>query len=146
MAAFKGQSEYSVDGKGRVAVPAKMRSAMNPEAKNTVVMTRGLEKCIFLYPMDRWQQIEEDISTRNSYSASTRRFTRLLMRWAEEVTFDSQGRIKLSKPLMQFAGVSGKALILGALDRIEIWDPQTFDTYLDDEGDDYESLAEEVMG
>jgi len=146
MAAFKGQSEYSVDGKGRVAVPAKMRGAMNPEAQNTVVMTRGLEKCIFLYPLDRWKKIEDDIGSLNTYSSSTRRFTRLLMRWAEEVTFDSQGRIKLSKPLMEYAGISGKALILGALDRIEIWNPEVFDAYLNDEGDDYETLAEQVMG
>lgn len=146
MAAFKGQAEYSVDSKGRLAVPAKMRGAMNPEANQTLVMTRGLEKCIFLYPLDRWKEIEGEISSLNSYSSSARRFTRLLMRWAEEVTFDSQGRIKLSKSLMEFAGITGKGLVLGALDRIEVWDPEVFETYLNDEGDDYETLAERVMG
>ena len=59
MAGFKGQAEYSVDRKGRVTIPAKMREAVSPEANKTFTVTRGFEQCVFLYPMDIWSEIEE---------------------------------------------------------------------------------------
>ena len=145
MAGFKGQASNSVGAKGRVAIPAKMRSVLNPEAKSTFTATRGLEKCIFLYPLDRWKEMEEEIGALSTYDREARAFTRRIMMWAEEVTFDSQGRIGLPKPLMEYAGVKDRALILGAYDRIEIWDPDTFEQYLNEETADYETLAERVM-
>lgn len=146
MPSFKGQAEYSVDSKGRVAIPAKMRNAMNPEAKATFTITRGFERCIFLYPMDHWEQMEEEIGQLNMYNRETRDFVRTILMWADEVTLDGQGRASLPKPLMEFAGISDKALIIGALDHVEIWDPETFSGYLNQQTADYETLAERVMG
>ena len=146
MAGFKGQASYSVDTKGRAAIPAKMRNAMNPEAKGTFTVTRGFEKCIFLYPLDRWKQMEEEIGALSTYDREARAFTRRIMMWADEVTLDGQGRIGIPKPLMEYAGIKDRALILGAYDRIEIWDPATFEHYLNEETADYETLAERVMG
>jgi MraZ protein len=145
MAGFKGQAEYSIDSKGRVAIPAKMRNAMNPEAKGTFTMTRGFEHCVFLYPQDRWSEMEDEFSTLSPFNREARAFMRNVLRWAEEVTLDGQGRISLSKPLSEFANLSEKALIIGALDHIEIWDPDTFDSYLNEQPEDYETLAERVM-
>ncbi len=146
MAGFKGQAEYSVDEKGRVAIPAKMRAVLKPEAKGTFTATRGFEQCIFLYPLDRWGEIEEQMMTLNLYQREARNFVRQLLRWAEEVTLDRQGRIVLPKPLMEFAGIKDRALIIGALDHIEIWDPDTFDQLVNRETESYETLAERVMG
>ena len=145
MAGFKGQAEYSVDSKGRVAIPAKMRSALNPEAKSTFTMTRGFERCVFLYPQDRWTEMEEEFATLSPFNREARAFVRNIVRWAEEVVLDKQGRIGLSKPLMEFAELSERALIIGALDHIEIWDPDVFDGYLNEQTEDYETLAERVM-
>ena len=146
MAGFKGQAEYSVDAKGRVAIPAKMRNAMNPEAKGAFTVTRGFERCIFLYPLDRWLEMEGEIGSLSTYDREARAFTRRIMMWADEVSLDGQGRISLPKPLMEYAGIDDRALILGAYDRIEIWDPDTFESYLNEEEADYETLAERVMG
>lgn len=146
MAGFKGQASYSVDAKGRVAIPAKMRNALNPEAKSTFTITRGFEKCVFLYPFDRWLEMEEEIGGLSTYDREARAFTRRVMMWADEVSLDGQGRIVLPKSLMEFAGINDRALILGAFDRIEIWDPDTFEEYLNQETADYETLAERVMG
>lgn len=146
MAGFKGQAEYSVDSKGRVAIPVKMRNALNPEAKKTFTITRGFEQCISLYPLDRWAEIEEEIGSLSSYSREARAFTRRIMRWADEVTYDKQGRISLPKPLIEFAKIKDQALILGSFDHIEIWDPGVFDHYLNEQPADYETLAEHVMG
>lgn len=146
MASFKGQAEYSVDTKGRVAIPAKMRSALNPEANNTFVVTRGFEQCVMLYPLDRWKEMEEEIGSLNMYNREARAFARTIMMWADEVTLDGQGRISLARPLVEFAQISEKALIIGSLDHLEIWDPTMFDQYLNSQTADYETLAERVMG
>ncbi len=146
MAGFKGQAEYSVDSKGRVAVPAKMRNALKPEAKNTFTLTRGFEKCIFVYPQDHWEMMESEIGTLNTYRSETRDFIRGILMWAEEVTLDGQGRISIPKPLAEFAGIGDRALIIGALDHIEIWNPKNFEGYLEAQETDYETLAERVMG
>jgi MraZ protein len=145
MASFKGQAEYSVDSKGRVAIPAKMRNAMNPEAKSSFTLTRGFEQCIFLYPLDRWEKIEEEIGALSTFERESRAFSRLIMMWADDATLDSQGRVSLPKNLMEFAGITDKALILGAFDHIEIWNPELFERYLNEQPDDYETLAERVM-
>jgi MraZ protein len=142
---FKGQAEYSVDSKGRVSIPAKMRGVLNPEAQNTFTITRGFEECIFLYPLDQWAEIEEAIGSLNMFNPDARTFVRAIMMWADEATLDGQGRVTISRPLLDFADVDGRALIIGAFDHIEIWDPDRFDEYMDQQPDDYETLAERVM-
>jgi MraZ protein len=86
----------------------------------------------------------------NPYQRETRIFIRNLTRWAEETTLDGQGRISISKKLLEFAGLStgngSKALFVGALDHIELWDPAVFDDYLNETPSDYETIAERVMG
>ncbi|NBC85770.1 MAG: division/cell wall cluster transcriptional repressor MraZ [Bacteroidetes bacterium] len=145
MMVFKGQAEYSVDSKGRVSIPAKMRGVLNPEAQNTFTITRGFEECIFLYPLDQWAEIEEAIGALNMFNPDARTFVRAIMMWADEATLDGQGRVTISRPLLDFADVDGRALIIGAFDHIEIWDPDRFDEYMDQQPDDYETLAERVM-
>ncbi|CAM3208866.1 division/cell wall cluster transcriptional repressor MraZ [Rhodothermus bifroesti] len=146
MAGFKGQAEYAVDEKGRVAIPAKMRAVLKPEAKGTFVVTRGFERCIFAYPLDRWAHMEAQMMSLNLYHREVRDFVRLILRWAEEVVLDKQGRIVLPKPLMEYADITDRALIIGALDHIEIWNPVVFDQYVNAQPADYETLAEQVMG
>ncbi len=148
MAGFKGQAEYSVDAKGRIAIPSKMRAALNPEAKNTFTITRGFEKCVFLYPLDVWAGMEAKMRSLNMYNRESRDFLRTILMWADEVVLDGQGRISVAKPLLQFAGISagGNARIIGALDHIEIWDPEAFDTLVYKSAENYEVLAERVMG
>jgi MraZ protein len=146
MAGFKGQAEYSVDGKGRVAIPAKMRNALNPEAKGTFTVTRGFEKCVFLYAQDHWARVEEQLSSLNTYKADARHFVRMVMMWAEEVSLDAQGRIGVPKQLLEFAGIDDRALIIGSLNHIEIWNPETFEAHLAEQAVEYDDLAEQVMG
>lgn len=146
MANFKGQAEYSVDSKGRLAVPAKMRSALSPEALGTFTLTRGFEKCIYAYPLDEWRKKEEQYAELNTYRSEARHLVRMILMWAEEVALDKQGRISLPKSLSEYAGVDDKALVIGAMDRIEIWDPEAFTSYLEEQPADYDALAERVMG
>ena len=148
MAGFKGQAAYSVDAKGRVAIPAKMRAALSPEAKNTFTITRGFEKCVFLYPLDHWARMEMEMRELNMYNKESRDFLRTILMWADEMALDGQGRIAIARPLLEFAGITpgGSALIIGSLDHIEIWDPANFESYAGVHVDDYQNLAERVMG
>lgn len=146
MASFKGQAEYSVDRKGRVAIPAKMRSSLSPDALGTFTLTRGFETCIYAYPLDEWKKKEAHYGDLNIYQRETRHLVRMILMWAEEASLDSQGRISLPKPLAEYAGIDDKALIIGAMDRVEIWDPGAFEKYLEDQPADWDALAERVMG
>lgn len=147
MGGFKGQATYSVDAKGRVAIPAKMRALLGPEAQSTFTVTRGFEKCIFAYPLNTWKMaVEEKIGELNPYSREARAFTRRIMMWAEELVLDRQGRLALPRPLLEYAAVMGRVQILGAYDHIEIWNPETLEAYLEAEPLDYETLAARVMG
>ena len=144
MASFKGQAEYSVDSKGRVAIPARMRSALNPEANNSFTITRGFEQCILLFPLDEWAKREAEIARLNTYRSEARSFVRTIMRWADEVTLDGQGRVVVPKSLIAFAGLEDAVLIIGVLDRIEIWNPNVFAAQAEQEAD-YSDVAERIF-
>lgn len=146
MARFKGQAAYSVDAKGRVAIPAKMRSALTPEAQGTFTLTKGFEKCIYAYPQDEWKHKEEEYAALNRNNRNARHLVRMILMWAEEASLDGQGRISLPKALADYAGIGERALIIGSMDHIEIWDPNAFEDYLQEQTIDPETLAEQVMG
>lgn len=146
MARFKGQAEYSVDAKGRVAIPAKMRAALSPDAQQTFTLTKGFEKCMYLYPLDEWRIQEDKLARLNSYDRESRLLVRMMLMWAEEITLDGQGRVSIPRTLSDYAGLGDRALIIGAIDRIEIWDPVVFEDYLNEAATNPEELAERVMG
>jgi len=147
MAGFKGQADYSVDAKGRVALPAKMRRVLSPAANDTFVITRGIEQCIYLYPLDVWDRKEaEEFENLNQYETETRAMLRSMYRWADEETLDAQGRVSISKRLIEFAGITDKVTILGALDRIEIWNPEILSAELTEEDTQYGMRIQTVMG
>ena len=147
MASFRGRSENAVDGKGRLAIPAKMRRALTPEAQDTFVATRGLETCIVLYPLDVWEQKEAHLRSLNQYEGEeTRHFLRALTMWAEDVALDKQGRILLPADLRDFAGITDAAVVIGTVDHLEVWDPAELDAYFAEQPGSYKDAAQQVMG
>lgn len=145
MAFFKGQETYSIDSKGRVSIPSKMRKSISPEANDTFAITRGLDKCITAYPVDEWKKYEEKFANLNQYDEKNRYFLRMLLMWSEEVSLDAQQRITLPRKLMDFAGIDGKVMIVGMGDHVEFWNPEEFDKYLNKYDDSYEKVAEQVF-
>ncbi len=143
---FIGSYTYSVDTKGRVAIPAKMRKYLKPEANNTFVMTRGTGKYIDVYPYDYWQKlIEEKLEKLNPFDPKDIRFIRMFMQEAVEDTLDSQSRILIPKKLLHHAGIEKEVFILGAVKKIEIWNPEVYNKYLEESDISYEQIAAEVM-
>lgn len=145
MAFFKGQEIYSIDQKGRVNVPLKMRKQLSPESNNTFTITRGQDSCVVAYPLDEWRKYEERFEQLNQYDSKNRFFLRKLLMWSEEVTLDGQNRISIPKKLLDFAGISKKTLIVGMVDHIELWNPDTFDEYLEKQDESYEDVSAKVM-
>ncbi|AFH49918.1 Hypothetical protein IALB_2215 [Ignavibacterium album JCM 16511] len=142
---FKGQFTYSIDNKGRISIPAKLRKHISPEANDTFVMTRGLSSCIDLYPMDEWLKIEEKLLQLNSFSESEARFLRMISQYASEDKMDSQARILIPQNLLEYAKIENEVLILGALRKIEVWNPKVFENYLNSSPESYEEIAAKVM-
>lgn len=145
MSSFKGSFHYTVDSKGRINIPAKMRKNLSPEANSSFVITRGLDNCVFVYPNDEWVKREAELAKLQQTDAKARLYTRLLLEYATDVELDGQHRIVLSKELMEYAKISGDVLILGVFDRIEVWNPEEYRKYLEAQQLDYVTVAEKVF-
>jgi len=145
MSSFKGSYEYSVDSKGRINIPAKLRKYVSPEANDTFVTTRGFEQCLFVYPLDEWNKLEQSIRQLSSSNPKDRFFTRTLLQYATECQLDGQARITIPKELLQFALIESEVLILGVLERMELWNPNVFQKYLGSQADTYENVAQTVL-
>lgn len=147
MASFKGEFEHSVDNKGRVAFPAKLRKSLNPAANEQFTILRGIEPCLYLYPGNEWEKVEERLSQINSFNRRGRTVRRNFLRHAEDLSLDKQYRIPLPSHLKEYAGIDGSAIFIGNGEMIEIWSPENleeFDSNLS--SDDYEAMFEQVMG
>ena len=142
---FKGQFTYSVDSKGRVSIPSKLRKFFSNEANDTVVMTNGAEKCIVVYPYDEWQKLESKLKNLNSFLPKDSKFIRILLQNASEDTLDSQSRVLIPQHLLDFAEIRKEVLILGVLDKIEFWNPELYAKYLEKTPETFEQIAAEVM-
>ena len=148
MAGFKGKYEYAIDEKGRVNLPAKLRKHVTPEADGTFVVTRGLETCLYLYPLDTWNSMEADLTSRlNVYREEDRLFLRTLLMWVHEVSLDKQSRLMIPNELVEFAHIQSSVVLIGALDKIELWAPDELNAYLSRYAErSYEDVAAHVMG
>jgi MraZ protein len=145
MSSFKGSYEYSVDNKGRINIPAKLRKYVSTEANDTFVVTRGYERCLFVYPLDEWSKLEHSIRDLSTTNPQHRFFMRTLLEKATECQLDGQSRIIIPKELMQFAGIENEVLILGVLERIEVWNPKIYREYQTSQSESYENVAQNVL-
>lgn len=141
MTMFMGEYQHQLDTKGRMIVPAKFRD----ELTEHFVITRGLDKCLFGYPLDEWKRIEGKLKTLPITKRDARKFMRLFFSGAVEVELDKQGRINIPKNLMEYAGLSKECTVIGVSTRIEIWDRSSWDNFYEDTEEHYEEIAEELI-
>lgn len=142
---FIGSFTYSIDSKSRISIPAKLRKYVKPEANDTFVMTRGIAKCIDIYPYDQWKELEEKLSTLNSFNQKEAKFLRMFLQTASEDTLDAQSRLLIPQNLIEYAGIEKEVFILGAVKKIEVWNPVIYQNYLNERPESFEEIAEEVM-
>jgi len=120
---FTGEFSYTVDAKGRVNIPSKFRKVLSVDNEDTFVITRGMDPCVWVYPIVVWQNIENELKNLSSLSAINRTFVRNTVRYATPLTYDGQGRIQLTNNLINYAELGKKTLIIGMVNKIEIWNP-----------------------
>ena len=142
---FRGQYIYSVDSKGRLSIPAKLRRQLSPEANDTFVMTQGTAICIDIHPMDQWQQFEQKLIDLNPFNPREAKFIRMILQYATEGNLDSQSRILIPPNLLDYAKIEKEVLVLGALKKIELWNPGIYKEYLEKSSETYEEIAAKVM-
>jgi len=123
---FIGKYTYVVDHKGRIFVPAKFRKLLAPEDDETFIITRGFDKSLIVYPKTGWVTFEEKLRSLSYSKHNIRQVVRYFTANAEESTLDTQGRIKIPPHLLSFAGLIKDTIVIGALDKMEIWSPERY--------------------
>lgn len=137
---FFGEVRHTIDSKGRLVMPAKFR----PGLKAGYVMTKGLDGCIFLFPLEAWQRMEEKLKALPLTHRDARAFVRYFFSGASDGTLDKQGRIRIPNNLSEYAHLESEVVVIGVGERIEIWSDHLWDDYNDDEALSYDRIAEQL--
>lgn len=129
-----------MDSKKRMPIPAKLRDTLG----KTVVITHGLEDCLFVYSLTEWQEFASKLSKLPLSQESARSFARLIFSGAMEVELDSLGRVLIPDYLKEYAGLQKEIVIIGAGNRLEIWNKNKWEKYQAGEVEDVEERAAEL--
>jgi MraZ protein len=146
MAGFLGEYEATIDAKGRFLLPGGLKKQM-PDGTTTIVISRGFEKCLLLYPLKIWETIEEKIKNLNDFNPKVNQFRTLFIGGASYVDLDTAGRILLPSSLKEYAGLGKDITLASDIDKIKIWDTGKYKKLFEEISPDaFASLAAEVMG
>ena len=126
---FTGEYNNTIDQKNRLIIPAKYRKSLGTSNDKTFIITRGFDECLFLYPLEEWKLVENQLSSLSSIKGKHRNFIRAIVRYANYVSYDSQGRIQISEGLLQFSNIKKNVLLIGMIKKIELWDKGTLERY-----------------
>ncbi len=137
---FIGEYIHTIDSKKRIAIPTRLRR----ELGSTIVLTRGPDHCLFLYPMKAWEAIAEKLSALPVGQADTRNFVRFTLAGAREEDLDGLGRVLIPDHLKEYAGLGGKAVVVGVYDRVEIWSEQKWEEIRKKTEENADRLAERL--
>lgn len=138
---FMGEYHHNIDDKSRLVLPSKFRNGLGDK----FIVTRGLEKCLHVYPIAEWEKVENQLKTLPFTKKDARTFNRFFFSGAAECEFDSQGRTCLTSPLVSYAGLTKECVIIGANERIEIWDKMEWDKFMTDNSDQLSDIAENLF-
>jgi len=120
---FRGVNGINVDAKGRITMPTRYRERLENEAQRRIVMTIDTEeRCLLLYPLPAWEDIESKLAALPSFNPAARRIQRLLIGHATEAELDTHGRILLPPLLREYAGLNKRIMLVGQGKKFEIWD------------------------
>ncbi|PWQ95783.1 division/cell wall cluster transcriptional repressor MraZ [Leucothrix pacifica] len=124
---FRGISNLNVDTKGRIAIPSRYRESIQQSASGQMVVTVDhTDHCLLVYAMDEWINVERTLMRLPNMNRSVRNMQRLVLGHASEVELDSQGRIRLSPPLREYAGIEKASVLVGQANKFELWDEGTW--------------------
>jgi len=138
---FLGEYKHTLDDKGRIFIPARFRA----REKECFYVTRGLDTCLFVFPLDVWAAQQERINNMDMMKKDARAFNRLFFSGAAEAACDKQGRINLPANLIEYAHLTKEAMIIGVSDRFEIWSVDIWKEYEEEVAGRFEEIAESLV-
>ena len=138
---FMGEYHHSIDDKGRLIIPSKFRT----ELGDKFVITRGIENCLFAYPIERWETIVHKLESLPFTKKDARNFTRFFLSGATVAEFDKQGRINITSPLITYAGIQKDCVVIGTGDRLEIWAKDAWENFFISSSINMSDIAENLF-
>ncbi len=135
-----GEYKHTLDEKNRISIPSKFRSVLGTK----VVITKGLDNCLSMYPLKDWNKIALQLSELSFTQSDARNFNRFLLASAHEVSIDSVGRILIPENLCSFAKIKTKVVFAGIYNRVEIWDETAWDAFNSQVSKNADSIAEKL--
>ena len=142
-----GTYECKADLKGRLMLPAPLKKQLHEGLEEGFVLKRSVfQSCLELYPMAEWSKMMEKINKLNRFVKKNNDFIRRFTAGVKVVEMDSAGRLLIPKDLVVFAGIKNDIVLSSAVNIVEIWDKDKYETSIDESADDFANLAEEVMG
>ena len=142
---FYGEYEHTLDNKGRVIIPAKFREIFKEQYVEKFYITRGLDRCLFVFTEEIWKTQEKKFRDLPFTKGEARRFNRLYFSGASDVLCDKQGRILIPDYLKSYAEIKQDVVIIGVSDRIEIWSKEKWKEFYDQNKGNFEDLAEKLI-
>jgi MraZ protein len=136
---FIGEYNHGLDAKNRMIIPSKLRE----ELGNKFILTKGLDGCLYAYPINEWKILEEKLKSLPLTNKDARAFVRFFFSGATEIELDKQGRGLIPQNLLEYAKIEKEIVSIGVLTRVEIWSKDKWNEY-NDENIDYDSLAEKM--
>lgn len=140
-----GEYTHTLDDKDRFILPSKFRDKVKEFDVKKLYITRGLDRCLFLFSKDTWIALEEKLKALSFAKQEARFFNRLYFSGAHEIEIDSQGRIAIPKHLKDFSSIIREIVIIGVADRIEIWDKGLWRSFYQDNQKKFEDMADKLF-
>lgn len=142
MAQFLGEYDVPVDEKGRIFVPAEFRKKLPPEANEIFIVVRGFDGCLTAYPQNVWEETARKMMRLPQTDRRARMLIRGMLSQAAEVKLDRQGRANIPRKLLERAGIADQMIIIGALDKLELWNPDDWKQFMSQADTSLEEVAE----
>lgn len=138
---FTGEFQHTLDGKGRVIIPSRLREGLG----DRFMITRGLDHCLFVYPLSEWTRLEQKLKQLPFTRSESRAFMRLFFSGAMEVEADKQGRVLIPQNLRDYAKIEKDVMIIGVSNRVEVWSEEAWRNYFGEADNNFEELAEKLV-
>lgn len=142
---FYGEYKHSIDQKGRLILPSKFREACKDHKIEKFFITRGLDRCVFMFTEAEWRVQEEKFQSMPFTKGETRTFNRMFFAGASDVIPDKQGRFLMPQFLKDYAGIEKDTVLIGVGNRIEIWDEKSWSRFYEESSSTFEQLAEHIF-
>ena len=142
---FYGEYNHGIDPKGRLILPARFRVISTEHGFDRFFLTRGLDKCIFMFTEEEWRQQEKKFRSQSFTRKETRSFNRVFFSGAVDVFPDKQGRFVIPQFLKDYASIEQKVVVIGVSNRIEIWSEEKWKNFYEDSSGSFEETAENMF-